>query len=191
MTDFKTALRQEIRKEIDRALGGRADKMREDIVELRKQTKALHEALEDQLRLIQSLRREASRGSALGGGDDWSPTRLRELRRRFDLSQTALAKLLGVGLNTVWLWEKGETRPRSKKVLQQVAALEKLTPERMQRKLKSVGLSEGRKKPGRKPGSGKKAGGTKKSAKKPAAPKRAKRKPAARKKAKRKVAARK
>ncbi len=191
MTDFKTALRQEIRKEIDRALGGRADKMREDIVELRKQTKALHEALEDQLRLIQSLRREASRSSAFGGADDWSPTRLRELRRRFDLSQTALAKLLGVGLNTVWLWEKGETRPRSKAVLRQVAALEKLSPEQMQRKLKSVGLSEGRKKPGRKPGSGKKAGAAKKTAKKTAASKRTKRKPAARKKAGRKAAARK
>ncbi len=78
------------------------------------------------------------------------------LRKRHRLSQDALSKLLGVGLNTVWSWEKGRSNPRAKAAAE-IAALSAATTEEVQARLKAVGLSTGRKKPGRKPGSTKKA----------------------------------
>ena len=38
--------------------------------------------------------------------------RLRELRERKGLTQTELAKRLGVGRTTVTLWERGDNHPR-------------------------------------------------------------------------------
>lgn len=40
------------------------------------------------------------------------PERLRELREERDLSQTELAQELGVAMNTVSIWERGERQPR-------------------------------------------------------------------------------
>lgn len=50
---------------------------------------------------------------------------LRTLRERLGLSQTDLGKALGVSLNTVHVWEKGEREP-SASHLQALAALAKV-----------------------------------------------------------------
>jgi len=74
------------------------------------------------------------------------------LRKQHSLSQGALATLLGVGLNTVWLWEQGRTKPRAKQQ-EAMAELAGLSEAAMKRRLAKVGLKTGRNKPGRKKGS--------------------------------------
>jgi len=39
---------------------------------------------------------------------------VREVRRRFRLSQARLAAILGVSPSTIWRWEKGISSPRKK-----------------------------------------------------------------------------
>ncbi|MHC4379607.1 MAG: helix-turn-helix domain-containing protein [Planctomycetota bacterium] len=75
-----------------------------------------------------------------------------KLRKQHGLSQDALGKLLGVGLNTVWLWEQGRTKPRAKQevAMGELAGLSALA---LKRRLTAVGLKHGRNKPGRKKGS--------------------------------------
>lgn len=50
---------------------------------------------------------------------------LRTLRERLNLSQTDLAKALGVSLNTVWVWERGEREPSASHI-EELARLAKV-----------------------------------------------------------------
>lgn len=80
----------------------------------------------------------------------WSPAFVKRIRKTHNLSQTALALMVGVGLNTVYLWEKGLTKPRAA-AKARVEELAKADVRDVQRRLRKVGLTEGMKKPGRKP----------------------------------------
>lgn len=82
----------------------------------------------------------------------WSPSIVKSIRKRHVLSQSALAKMVDVGLNTVYLWEKGVTQPRAG-VRARVLELARVNGAEIARRLKKAGLKEGMKKPGRKPGS--------------------------------------
>lgn len=81
----------------------------------------------------------------------WSPAAVKQIRQRHKLSQTALARMVGVGLNTVYLWEKGLTHPRAG-VRARVLKLTKAGGPEVKALLRKAGLKEGMKKPGRKPG---------------------------------------
>lgn len=81
---------------------------------------------------------------------------IRDLRSKHDLSQRAVSLLTDVSLNTVWLWEQGRTNPRAAQAAK-LDTLLKLGPTAMRNRLAKVGLKEGKSKPGRKVGSGKKA----------------------------------
>ena len=92
----------------------------------------------------------------------WSPSIVKRIRKRHRLSQTALARMVGVGLNTVYLWEKGLTQPR-RAARARVLGLVRAGEAEILGLLRKAGLKEGMKKPGRKP----------KSARRPAARRRA------------------
>jgi DNA-binding transcriptional regulator YiaG len=96
---------------------------------------------------------------------------VRDLRSKHALSQRAVSLLTDVSLNTVWLWEQGRTSPRAAQA-NQLQSLLQLGPTAMRNRLAKVGLKEGKSKPGRKAGSGKKA--PKKAAKRAAKASRAK-----------------
>lgn len=109
------------------------------------------------------------------GSARWSPALVKRIRKTHRLSQTALAMMVGVGLNTVYLWEKGLTRPRAGAAAR-VAELAKASAADVKRRLRKVGLTEGMKKPGRKPKSETaKRGGRAAAARKPARKKAARR----------------
>ena len=88
--------------------------------------------------------------SARGAAARWSPAFIKRIRKTHNLSQTALALMVGVGLNTVYLWEKGLTKPRAAARIR-VEELAKADAGEVSRRLRKVGLDEGMKKPGRKP----------------------------------------
>lgn len=88
-------------------------------------------------RRIESLERQAKRAGKSGAraapepaeGDDegatprrFSPTRLAAQRRKLGLSAADFATLLGVSGQSVYKWEHGEARPRSRQ-LEAIAAL--------------------------------------------------------------------
>lgn len=121
-----------------------------------------------------NIMKKKSASSARGAGARWSPAFVKRIRKTHNLSQTALALMTGVGLNTVYLWEKGLTKPRAA-ARARVEQLAKADSREVAARLRKVGLTEGMKKPGRKPKSAKSA---KSAARK--APKSASRKKAAR-----------
>jgi DNA-binding transcriptional regulator YiaG len=94
----------------------------------------------------------ANMASSRSASARWSPSIVKSIRKRNVLSQSALAQMVGVGLNTVYLWEKGVTQPRAG-VRARVLELAKANGPEVARRLKKAGLKEGMKKPGRKPGS--------------------------------------
>jgi transcriptional regulator with XRE-family HTH domain len=118
---------------------------------VREALKPLQAELREEKRRVTRLEKELARHGtgAPAAAVDWSG-KLGGFRARHDLSQRAVAELLGVSLNTVWMWEQGRSRPRAA----QAEALEELgglSAAALKRRLKAVGLEEGRAKPGRKP----------------------------------------
>lgn len=126
---------------------------RQRVADLRKQVALQHKEL---AALRKSIAAGGGRPPAAASEPSGAPIRWRKdtiavLRKRHGLSQAALAKLLGVGLNTVWSWEKGRTNPRAKQ-LEGIAEIRGLDKTALAEKLDAIGLSSGRQKPGRKPG---------------------------------------
>ncbi len=106
------------------------------------------------MKLIAAMARGVSASGRL------SPAFVKQIRKRHQLSQTALALMLGVGLNTVYLWEKGITQPRAG-ARAKIRELSKSGDAEMAKRLRKIGLNEGMKKPGRKPGAKSSAGRSK------------------------------
>ena len=102
------------------------------------------------------MKSSAAKARNHAAGGRWSPSVVKQLRKRHQLSQTALARMVGVGLNTVYLWEKGLTQPRAG-VRARVLRLTRSSAAEVKAGLRKVGLKEGMKKPGRKPKRGAKA----------------------------------
>ncbi|HOX38106.1 MAG TPA: helix-turn-helix transcriptional regulator [Candidatus Brocadiia bacterium] len=93
--------------------------------------------IERELRAVKSAAAAADRGrmapqtAVVSAPDDQSsgirlsPGLLRALRRRLNISQVELAKLVGVSVVAVGLWETGRSRPRQESK-NRIAALRKL-----------------------------------------------------------------
>lgn len=96
------------------------------------------------------MKSSAAQARSRTAGGRWSPAVVKQIRKRHQLSQTALARMVGVGLNTVYLWEKGLTHPRAG-VRARVLQLAKEGAAEIKARLRQAGLKEGMKKPGRKP----------------------------------------
>jgi DNA-binding transcriptional regulator YiaG len=161
MPNLATVLKEEIlrlarketrtaMKELQQTLRLERQQVRELRTELKVQGKelvSLRKALESRAMAAPAASKVSSaRVPAKATG--WRKDSVRTTRAKHGLSQQAMAKLLGVGLNTVWLWEKGRNNPRTK---QQMAILElrELSAVQLANRLAAVGLGEARKKPGR------------------------------------------
>lgn len=159
--DVKTALRDE-RKEV-RALKGTIKAQAREIASLRKalEKSAASAASGGAVAVkAKSPGRPAKKGAAKKSGagrgvkaasvvKGWRKDSVGSTRKMHDLSQSAFAKLVGVGLNTVWLWENGRTNPRPKQQ-EAVLALRELTSRQVGNRLNKLGLTAGKQKPGRK-----------------------------------------
>lgn len=164
MANIATLIKNEIRKETDKAV-------RDNVRPLLKNLQAERIRVRDLERQVNALTKQLNKVGAEKSAASQVRTAFRsstvgDLRKQHHLSQGSLAALLGVGLNTVWLWEKGRTRPRVKQQegLDEVANLSAL---QLKRRLTAAGIKEGKSKPGRKPGSTKAVLAAKKAKKKP------------------------
>jgi DNA-binding transcriptional regulator YiaG len=175
MSSLATALKNEIQRLAKREAVAVVKDVKAALKEERKQVKTLEGTIKAQAREIASLRQAMEKGSMAVAAPakpaatakkgtaksakgakavksavkGWRKDSVSSTRRLHDLSQNAFAKLVGVGLNTVWLWENGRTNPRPKQQ-EAVLALRDLTPRQVGNRLTGLGLAVGKQKPGRK-----------------------------------------
>lgn len=192
MSTLAKALKSEIQRLAKKEAVAVVKDVKVALKEERMQVKTLQGTIKAQAKEIASLRKALEKGAlavpvaakgpaaakkttakttAKSAVKGWRKDSVRSTRRLHNLSQNAFAKLVGVGLNTVWLWENGRTTPRQK---QQEAVLELrgLSELQLGNRLSGLGLSAGKQKPGRKKKAPAAAGTTrKKVSRKKAAPK--------------------
>jgi len=158
MANIATLLKKEIQRQTDLAV-------RKSLHPLALQLRVEKKRVQDLQRQITQLEKNIRKGgssmsaasvaapaTSTSSKRNWSGSTVTGLRKKHQLSQSALAKLLGVGINTVWLWEQNRTSPRVKQQ-DGIMELVELSALQVRRRLTKVGLVEGRSKPGRKPGS--------------------------------------
>lgn len=122
MSNIAVALRQEIRRlarrearNLTKSLHKASSQFRRDIAELKRQNaKACAE--------IVRLQRQARQGGAVPAAEGalekvrYSAASVKAQRKRLGLSAEAFGKLVGVTGHTVYKWEHGAARPRSRKL---------------------------------------------------------------------------
>ena len=114
--------RKEIRAEIQ-TLKKASAQYRSDIA-------ALKRRLVEQDRLIAKLSKNKPAAAAAGKAEEASQLRFRadgfaSLRKKLGLSAAEMGKLLSVSLQTIYHWEKGQSKPRANQ-LQGIAEVRKL-----------------------------------------------------------------
>lgn len=125
--------RKEVKQEIS-ALRKAATQYRGDIAELKRQVK------DQQRRLAFLESQEAKRVKTVKVPKEdverarFSPKWLRSHREKLGLSAADYAKLVGVSTQTIYLWERGQTKPR-KSQLPALVAVRKLGVRAAQRRL--------------------------------------------------------
>lgn len=188
MATFSTIIKDEIRKQTDKAVNTLVRPVKKDLQAAKIEISDLKRQVDLLTRKLNKVA-EAKASAPAKVASTFESSSVGGLRKKHNLSQGSLAKLLGVGLNTVWLWEQGRTRPRAKQQegLEEIA---NLSGAALKRRLSAVGLDKGRNKPGRKPGSTKAKLAAQKAAKKTTA-KKAKRKKVAKKTTRKKAGKRK
>lgn len=130
MTNFTSLLKSEIsriaRKEVRAEIQGlkkASAQYRSDIAELKRR-------IAEQDRLIARLVKSKPSTAPTTSVDEGPQLRFRadgfaSLRKKLDLSAADMGKLLGVSLQTIYHWEKGQSKPRASQ-LQNIAEVRKL-----------------------------------------------------------------
>jgi len=100
---------------------------------MRRQVRSLQAELKKLVKQVGKLQSIAAREEAVPPADEaevvktrFSSRSLKALRRRFELTQGELAKLLDVSPTTITSWQRGKSRPRKDR-LARIATLRKMT----------------------------------------------------------------
>lgn len=123
---FKSEITRIARKEIRAEI----QTLRKASAQHRSDIAALKRRLAEQDRLISILRKNKQAATADGKAQEASKLRFRadgfaSLRKKLGLSAADMGKLLGVSLQTIYHWEKGQSRPRAGQ-LQAIAQVRRL-----------------------------------------------------------------
>lgn len=153
MKNLGTLLENEIARRVDAALKTQLKPLKAQIKSDQRTIRLLQGEL---AKLSRRVGRPVTKKAALpspqgrGARGHWDHRVVEEVRLKHNLSQTSLGALLGVGLNTVWLWEQGRSRPRQG-LEDGILELNALSSPAVKRRLSKLGISEGKKRPGRPP----------------------------------------
>lgn len=123
---FKSEITRIARKEIRAEI----QTLRKASAQYRGDIAALKRRLAEQDRLIAKLRKNRPAAAADSKAEEVSQLRFRadgfaSLRKKLGLSAVDMGKLLGVSLQTIYHWEKGQSKPRASQ-LQGIAEVRKL-----------------------------------------------------------------
>ncbi len=130
MANIASLLKSEISRIARKEIRAETQALKKASVQYRSDIAALKRRLAEQDRLIARLKK-AKPAAAAAESDAEAPQRrfradgFASLRKKLGLSAADMGKLLGVSLQTIYHWEKGQSKPRASQ-MQGIAEVRKL-----------------------------------------------------------------
>lgn len=142
MPNLAGVLKDEIRRLARKEIRAELATTKKASAQYRKDIAALKRQLREQAREITALERAAEKAGRPGTTGDgravrFSPRWLRSHRERLELSAADYAALLGVSAQTVYNWEQGKARPRTRQ-LEAWSAIRELSKREAWRRLERM-----------------------------------------------------
>ncbi|QKO23414.1 DNA-binding transcriptional regulator [Rhodoferax sp. BAB1] len=130
MANIASLLKSEISRIARKEIRAETETLKKASAQYRSDIAALKRRLAEQDRFIAKLRKSKPAASANDKSEEASQLRFRadgfaSLRKKLGLSAADMGKLLGVSLQTIYHWEKGQSKPRASQ-LQGIAEVRKL-----------------------------------------------------------------
>ncbi|QKO20542.1 DNA-binding transcriptional regulator [Rhodoferax sp. BAB1] len=130
MANIASLLKSEISRIARKEIRAETETLKKASAQYRSDIAALKRHLAEQDRLIAKLRKHKPAAAANDKAEEASQLRFRadgfaSLRKKLGLSAADMGKLLGVSLQTIYQWEKGQSKPRASQ-LQGIAEVRKL-----------------------------------------------------------------
>lgn len=130
MANIASFLKSEISRIARKEIRAETETLKKASAQYRSDIAALKRRLAEQERLIAKLRKDKPKATADDKAEETSQLRFRadgfaSLRKKLGLSAADMGKLLGVSLQTIYHWEKGQSRPRVSQ-MQGIAEVRKL-----------------------------------------------------------------
>lgn len=130
MANIASLLKSEISRIARKEIRAETETLKKASAQYRSDIAALKRRLAEQERLIAKLRKDKPKATAEDKVEESSQLRFRadgfaSLRKKLGLSAADMGKLLGVSLQTIYHWEKGQSKPRASQ-LRGIAEVRKL-----------------------------------------------------------------
>lgn len=130
MANIASFLKAEISRIARKEIRAETQTLKKASTQYRSDIAALKRRIAEQDRLIAKLRKSKAASVAVEPGKEGPQLRFRadgfaSLRKKLGLSAADMGKLLGVSLQTIYHWEKGQSKPRASQ-LQGIAEVRKL-----------------------------------------------------------------
>lgn len=130
MANIASFLKAEISRIARKEIRAETQTLKKASTQYRSEIAALKRRIAEQDRLIAKLRKGKHAETAIPQEEEGSKLRFRadgfaSLRKKLGLSAADMGKLLGVSLQTIYHWEKGQSKPRSSQ-LHGIAEVRKL-----------------------------------------------------------------
>jgi len=130
MANIASLLKSEISRIARKEIRAETQLLKKASAQYRSDIASLKRRLAEQHRLIATLRKNNPAAAANAKAEEASQLRFRadgfsSLRKKLGLSAAEMGKLLGVSLQTIYHWEKGQSKPRASQ-LQGIAEVRKL-----------------------------------------------------------------
>ncbi len=130
MANFASQLKAEISRIARKEIRAETQALKKASAQYRTDIAALRRRIAEQDRVIAKLRKgkpvvETSKTSEEGPQLRFRADGFASLRKKLSLSAADMGKLLGVSLQTVYHWEKGQSKPRASQ-MQRIADVRKL-----------------------------------------------------------------
>jgi DNA-binding transcriptional regulator YiaG len=130
MANFASELKSEISRIARKEIRAETQALKKASAQYRTDIAALKRRIAEQDRVISRLRKgkpsvEISKTSEKNPQLRFRADGFASLRKKLDLSAADMGKLLGVSLQTVYHWEKGQSKPRASQ-MQRIAEVRKL-----------------------------------------------------------------
>lgn len=122
MANIASLLKSEITRIARKEIRAEIQTLKKASAQYRSDIAALKRRLAEQNRSIAKLSKNRPTVAADGKAEEVSQLRFRadgfaSLRKKLDLSAADMGKLLGVSLQTIYHWEKGQSKPRASQLL--------------------------------------------------------------------------
>ena len=130
MSNFSGLLKTEIARIARKEIRAETQALKKASAQYRAEIAGLKRRVSEQERVIAKMRKKAESVAPAEAKERSTSLRFRadgfaSLRRKLDLSAADMAKLIGVSLQTIYHWEKGQSRPRASQ-LERIADVRKL-----------------------------------------------------------------